>query len=492
MTTNKVSSIGAALGPLEDVRAGPVERWVVPQQRSAGPLPRAVPPAHRPRLSPRAEVRMVVAADFVAFALTLTVGTAMLRGLTPQYALVTMSVAAVTWRVKSLYSRRVCLSVLDDLPLLSIGVLVGLAPATALSVAFGDGRNLEQRTLLVGAALLVATVLCRYVAYVAVLTLRRRGVIFHPTVLIGSGAVAETLGHRIDAHPESGLRLVGRLANSGRGSGEKVPYLGSSEELARIVREQHVTNLIIAYGGMTSVDLVQVLRTADLADLEIHVVPRLFELATLHGSDDNIWGLPLARLRSPADRRLTRPVKRMADVIGASMALALAFPVLLAVALAVRIELGPGILFRQTRIGAHGQQFQLLKFRSMRPAVSDGHRWCVDQQELGRVGTFIRRYSLDELPQIWNVLRGDMSLVGPRPERPEFVKQFVAAFPCYAHRHRVPVGMTGLAAVNGLRGDTSIEERANFDNWYIENWSLWLDVKILLRTVSAVVLGAGE
>jgi exopolysaccharide biosynthesis polyprenyl glycosylphosphotransferase len=271
-----------------------------------------------------------------------------------------------------------------------------------------------------------------------------------------------------------------------------VPYLGSSTELARVIREQHVTNLIIGYGGMMSTELVQVLRTADRADLEIHVVPRLFELATLHGSDDNLWGLPLARLRSPADRRLTRPMKRFADVVGALVALCLSLPLLLMVAAAVRWELGPGLLYRQTRIGAHGQEFQLLKFRSMKNSVSaDGHRWTVAENDMGPVGRFIRRYSLDELPQLWNVLRGDMSLVGPRPERPEFVEQFAAAYPCYTHRHRVPVGMTGLAAVNGLRGNTSIEERANFDNWYIENWSLWLDAKILLRTVSAMLHGTG-
>jgi lipopolysaccharide/colanic/teichoic acid biosynthesis glycosyltransferase len=174
------------------------------------------------------------------------------------------------------------------------------------------------------------------------------------------------------------------------------------------------------------------------------------------------------------------------------VALGLFLPLLFAVAVAVRWELGPGLLYRQTRIGAHGQPFQLLKFRSMREGVSaDGHRWTVPEADMGPVGRFIRRYSLDELPQLWNVLRGDMSLVGPRPERPEFVEQFAATYPCYTHRHRVPVGMTGLAAVNGLRGNTSIEERANFDNWYIENWSLWLDAKILLRTVSALLRGTG-
>jgi lipopolysaccharide/colanic/teichoic acid biosynthesis glycosyltransferase len=156
------------------------------------------------------------------------------------------------------------------------------------------------------------------------------------------------------------------------------------------------------------------------------------------------------------------------------------------------LELGSGIIFTQTRVGQNGRPFELMKFRSVRwsPAVPQGP-WTVSREQTGKVGRFIRRYSLDEIPQLVNVIRGDMSLVGPRPERPEYVQQFCAAFPRYVHRHRLPVGMTGLAAVNGLRGDTSIDDRARFDNWYIDNWSLWLDIKILIRTVKAVLTGTG-
>jgi exopolysaccharide biosynthesis polyprenyl glycosylphosphotransferase len=341
--------------------------------------------------------------------------------------------------------------------------------------------------------LFVAVTQCRWAAYAAVLALRRRGLLFRPTVMVGSYAGAAGLARRIQAHPEAGLRLVGLLADNGRRChSEEVPLLGPVRELDRIVKTHHVTNLIIGYGGMTSTDLVDVLRRADRADLEIHVVPRLFELSTRRGSDDHIWGLPLMCLRSPADRRLTRPVKRITDIVLAVVALVLAFPVMVAVAIAVRGELGPGIFFTQTRIGAHGAPFQMVKFRSM-PATVSGHgtRWTVDSNLVGPVGRFIRRFSLDELPQLWNVVKGDMSIVGPRPERPEFVAQFIAVYPLYAHRHRVSPGLTGLAAVNGLRGDTSIEERANFDNWYIENWSLWLDAKIMVRTVSALLRGTG-
>jgi lipopolysaccharide/colanic/teichoic acid biosynthesis glycosyltransferase len=189
---------------------------------------------------------------------------------------------------------------------------------------------------------------------------------------------------------------------------------------------------------------------------------------------------------------MRRAAKRVLDVTASAVALVMIAPVLAVVALMVRLD-GPGILFRQERIGRDGHPFHLLKFRSMRP-LREGETaaWAVDADRYGRFGKFLRRYSLDELPQLVNVLMGDMSLVGPRPERPEYVALFGAQIFSYRHRHRVTVGLTGLAAVEGLRGDSSIDERARFDNWYIENWSLWLDMKILARTVVAVLKGSGS
>jgi lipopolysaccharide/colanic/teichoic acid biosynthesis glycosyltransferase len=182
-------------------------------------------------------------------------------------------------------------------------------------------------------------------------------------------------------------------------------------------------------------------------------------------------------------------MKRAIDVIAALAGLVLVAPVLLVLAVAVRIEGGPGVLFRQQRVGQHGRLFTLHKLRSLRPAAGEGDvQWNIDQDaRLGPVGRFIRRTSLDELPQLWNVLVGDMSLVGPRPERPFFVDRFAETVPGYADRHRVPVGLTGLAVVRGLRGDTSIPERAQADNDYADRWSLGLDVLIILKTVGVLL-----
>jgi exopolysaccharide biosynthesis polyprenyl glycosylphosphotransferase len=200
-------------------------------------------------------------------------------------------------------------------------------------------------------------------------------------------------------------------------------------------------------------------------------------------------------MREAPFRRLSWRLKRVVDIVVSACCLVLLAPVFTACAVIVRLEGGPGILFRQQRVGLDGRAFELLKFRSMRPVdlEESATLWNVaDDDRIGRFGRFLRVSSLDELPQLWNVLRGDMSLVGPRPERPHFVDQFATTFPRYMARHRVPSGMTGWAQVHGLRGDTSVADRARFDNYYIEHWSLWLDLKIVVRTITVVLTGQGR
>jgi exopolysaccharide biosynthesis polyprenyl glycosylphosphotransferase len=423
----------------------------------------------------------VLAADLLPVALLTTA----VRNLT---VLLTFGIAAAVWKAHGLYRRRIAMSVLDDLPIISSGVLIALGPATTIAMAFGSPGLRE--VLLTGAGILLGATFGRAVAYSVILRRRASGRSTHRTVMVGSGAAAESLARRIRAHPESGLRLLGRLTTQDSGEHGSLPLLGTTRDLSSLVSQQNVTDVVIGYGGMSAAELVDVLRNCERANLEIYVVPRLFELHALSRADDHIWGLPLVRLRSPAQRLLTWRLKRAFDIVVSSVGLLLATPIMLPVALAVRLELGRGILFTQTRIGRQGRPFQMLKFRSMR--AGDGPTpWAVPEERLGHVGRFIRHYSLDELPQLFNVLRGDMSLVGPRPERPEYVEEFCAAVPRYLHRHRLPVGLTGLAAVNGLRGDTSLADRVQFDNWYIDNWSFWLDVKILLRTLRAVLRGSG-
>jgi lipopolysaccharide/colanic/teichoic acid biosynthesis glycosyltransferase len=193
---------------------------------------------------------------------------------------------------------------------------------------------------------------------------------------------------------------------------------------------------------------------------------------------------------TPAAHIVGSRIKRTLDLTGALFGLILTAPLLLAAAIAVRLEGGPGVIYRQERVGLGGATFTLYKLRSLRPVADEDHTtWNIAHDtRLGPVGRLIRKTSIDELPQLWNVLRGDMTLVGPRPERPHFVDQFTATIPGYADRHRALPGLTGLAVVHGLRGDTSIPLRAHYDNLYIDTWTPTLDIAIIFRTIGRVLV----
>jgi exopolysaccharide biosynthesis polyprenyl glycosylphosphotransferase len=227
----------------------------------------------------------------------------------------------------------------------------------------------------------------------------------------------------------------------------------------------------------------------------VHLVPRFFELGVgPEGPEaEDLWGLPVVRLNRAAARRTGLRLKRLFDLAMGSFLLIATSPLMLAAAIGVRLS-GPGpIFFRQRRVGRQGRIFELYKFRTMEVNDESDTSWKPEDERITVVGRILRRTSIDELPQLFNVLRGDMSLVGPRPERPHFVQQFTTSVPRYGDRHRVPVGLTGWAQVHGLRGaGTSIPERIQLDNYYIEHWSLWRDLVILGRTMRQILSGQGR
>ncbi len=407
------------------------------------------------------------------------------------HALALVFLVLVFWRA-GLYRSRLTLSVLDDLPY----VLAAVAVAWAFKVAMAEvlpGVDAPARQVVHAAALLVAVLVVRLVAYRVVHTARCRGLVRHRTVVIGAGPVGLRVAVTLLERRNYGLDPVGFLDTDVPDDVRHllpVPLLGGYQRLGQVIREQAVRDVIVAYGGVDEDQLVDILRTCDRLDVDVFVVPRLFELHDVNRYTDEIWGIPLVRRRRAVYRSPWWRVKRVVDVVVSLLTLLVLAPVLAACALAVRLEGGPGIVFRQERVGLDGRPFQVLKFRSLKP-VDEGEsrtQWNIRHDDrLGPVGRFLRASSLDELPQLWNIVRGDMSLVGPRPERPHFVDQFSAHIPRYTARHRVPAGLTGWAQSHGLRGDTSIEDRARFDNYYIENWSPWLDVKIVLKTVGQVL-----
>ena len=399
-----------------------------------------------------------------------------------------------------LYRSRLSPSVLDDLPQLTGRLLVVLAVTVSTQLTLNKlrwGNGLVDWKLLTAAAVtLVVSVCLRALAYSLVRYARRTGRIAHRTLILGAGRVGTYLAESLSTHPEYGLQPIGFLdiepPRDAASPSHRV--LGRPEQLVEVLLDHRVRNVVVAFGSMRESEMVGIIRTCDRLHCEIFVVPRLFELHHVGDDMDTAWGMPLVRLRRAAYRSRAWKVKRAVDIFFSGFALMLISPVMLLVALAVRLEGGPGILFRQERVGVDGRHFELLKFRSLKPVDESESQtnWNIAHDDrLGPVGKFLRRSSIDELPQLLNILRGDMSLVGPRPERPHFVATFRSEHPHYVARHRVPCGLTGLAQVNGLRGDTSIAERARFDNYYIENWSLWLDIKILLRTAISVIRAEG-
>lgn len=403
-----------------------------------------------------------------------------------------------------LYRSRLTLSLLDDLPSLAgrfavatvaVVVVSGLLALQGLGPASPWQQSLEVLALVVPLSLFTAIVALKGTVYALVRQLRKREAIAHRTLVIGTDDTARDLVEALQEQPEYGLRPIGHLESlQPEHEGTSLPVLGEPAELDRVLDSTGASVVIVSFGLGPDTTLLQVIRAAHRRHAEVFVVPRLHELHPVAADVEQVWGTPLVRLRRAAYRSPLWRFKRALDIVVSSTALVLLSPVLAACAAAVRIDAGPGVIFRQQRVGVDGRRFELLKFRSLRPASSEesATTWNIQHDNrISGIGRFLRRTSLDELPQLWNILRGDMSIVGPRPERPHFVDEFATLFPSYGARHRVPCGLTGWAQVNGLRGDTSIEQRARFDNFYVENWSLWFDIKIMIRTVTSVVTAKG-
>ncbi|MDN5770204.1 MAG: sugar transferase [Microlunatus sp.] len=394
--------------------------------------------------------------------------------------------------VGGLNRSRLSLSVLDDLPQLVRLWLVGAAFSVVVSELATGGKQLA---LLFG--VLPAIIAVRVILYVIVRNWRTRGWVSHPTVVVGAGAWGQTVVDALDRHPDSGLRAVGFVDSRPLDIGDVggVPFLGEPAELTAVLRSSAARALIVAHGGLGETDLVSLVRRCQRQQCEVFVLPRLHEITHVANDMDAIGELPLIRLRRSAYRSPSWRIKRLIDVVVSTVAIGLLSPLLALIALAVRRETGKGVIFRQERVGRDGVSFELMKFRSLKPvdAIESQTNWNISHDNrVGPVGRLLRKTSLDELPQLFNILRGDMSLVGPRPERPHFVEQFGELYTGYADRHRVPCGLTGWAQIHGLRGNTPIDQRARFDNFYIENWTLWLDIKIILRTVVSVFTKPGS
>ncbi|MEU6536506.1 sugar transferase [Streptomyces sp. NPDC047000] len=508
------STLPSPAGQPRDLGLPPAVPPVVPVPSAVGPRARELwfPALRRPvRSVPSAPL---LAADTVAALAGALVLTGVRSGPLPAASLSAVLLVAGTLPTRPRPARALP-GVLDDLPALCGRTAVLWLALAALLAAYDPQLALPARTLLLGWALHTATAGAGRAVVHGVrraVLLRRPGT----ALVIGPAAAAQRVAAAVLRQPRYGVRPVGVVAErpgGGTGAGG-LPVLTTGTEVQRALIQNGV-DTVLTVGPAVRTERGALLRALAESGCTVWELdadgtagggPSSRGMTpAVRGTRDQFAGFPCRLLapaagaRRPGGARGTGGAggvgKRVLDVVVSGTLLLLLGPVLLVCATVLRCTDGPGVVFRQERVGKDGRPFTLLKFRTHRPA--DAHesatRWSVaGEYRMSPFCRFLRRTSLDELLQLWNVFRGEMSLVGPRPERPYFVARFSQAHPGYADRHRMPTGITGLAQIHGLRGDTSIEDRARFDNAYIDNWSLWQDICILLRTAAALVRSAGS
>jgi exopolysaccharide biosynthesis polyprenyl glycosylphosphotransferase len=322
--------------------------------------------------------------------------------------------------------------------------------------------------------------------------LHRRGRYLRPAVIIGGDALADNIFVRLQHHPSFGFDIAGYFSDSAAPeglalAGEKC--LGPIAAAPEYIIEHNVEIVFIALRAGEHHRLSALVTACVGINVEFMMVPDIMDILTSNLRMAEYEGLPFLRLKRNPITMWGRITKRIFDVVVSSVTLIVLSPAFLVIALFIKLDSRGPVFFRQKRVGLDGSEFTMYKFRSMAQGSErfDAHARLGIRNDPRQttVGSFLRRMSLDELPQIYNVWKGEMSLVGPRPERTQFVEEFQQVVPKYLDRHRVKTGLTGWAQVNGFRGDTSLEERIRYDLYYIENWSLAFDIRILLKTLRA-------
>ena len=314
-----------------------------------------------------------------------------------------------------------------------------------------------------------------------------RGKDFNPkhVLVLGSGVMAQRYLQEIRRNPDFGYRALGYLAGKASDDMDGLTYLGGYQAMEQVLERYRPDEVVAAIDLDDFEHVGDIVEECEQAGVRLAIIPFYADYMPAHPQFDDLNGIPLMNIRTiPLDNWSNAFLKRTMDVVGSALLLVLTSPLMLFCAIGVRLSSPGPIIFKQKRIGREKEPFYMYKFRSMRINAAEDTGWSgTEDDRRTPFGAFIRKFSLDELPQFWNVLRGDMSLVGPRPEVPYYVEQFKQDVPLYMVKHQVRPGITGWAQVNGLRGDTSIKERVECDVYYIEHWSLWFDIKILFMTL---------
>jgi len=397
----------------------------------------------------------------------------------------------VVFYFQGLYHRRRMRSRFDEGMRVMLAVMLATVLLTAGLTFYRPPDFTYSRLFLAVFAVADAALvsLFRWGITVGLARIRRSGGNLQRVLVIGAGDLGKQVVERLDVHKEFGFSIVGFLDDDPgrqRRNIQGVPVLGTTEELESVVAGHGVDQVMIALPLAAHYRTVQLIRRAGQLLVDIKVVPDVLQYYVMRAGIEDLDGLPLINLTQIPLEGWNQIVKRVFDIAGSTVLLLATSWLFPLIAWLIKREDGGPVFFSQVRTGLDGRSFKLFKFRSMRAdAEGDGeaHWTRTRDSRVTRIGEVLRRTNLDELPQLYNVLRGDMSLVGPRPEQPEFVERFRSRYPAYNVRHRVRAGLTGWAQVNGLRGDTSIRQRIVHDLYYIENWSLSLDMRILWRTL---------
>ncbi len=414
------------------------------------------------------------------------------------YALIAgfaIAFALGSFLVGGVYSGRRGISRIDDAAAIVLRVTVAGLAAIAISSLLAGSDLSYSRRMVASAWLLgiAGTTAVHFIHTGLVATLRANGYGTDRLLVIGAGPTGALVLDKLQRSPQLGYELVGVVRHRPWGDGEEVteldgtPVLGMTSDLRRTVEAGDIDEIVVAMSGAGHDEILDVLMQIDDLPVAVRIYPDSFRLMTSDVlSIHDLNGLPTVQLRSIGLRPIDRKIKRALDLVVSALVLIACAPLMLLVALLVKLSSPGPVFFTQARVGQDGREFFVLKFRTMgvdAEAESGPVFTTPDDTRPTRLGRFLRRYSIDELPQFINVLYGEMSIVGPRPERPHFVEQFRREIPAYMARHHEKSGITGWAQVNGLRGDTSIEERTRYDLYYVENWSLMFDIRIMAKTL---------
>jgi exopolysaccharide biosynthesis polyprenyl glycosylphosphotransferase len=406
------------------------------------------------------------------------------------------------FQLRGLYRLRIKIRTLDDVRVVLVQTTLAAMVIMTVRLLMSASPSIAAESLRPWAFAAVYVGAGRVALYWSQTKARAAGESVRPTLIIGAGRVGRTIAKRLAEHPEYGLRVVGFVDAEPLevDDGLDLPVLGDGSDLERIAGLYGIQHLVVTFSTSSDEELLGLVNRAEAMGMPVSIVPRLYEKVPERVTIEHFGGLPLVTAHPTNPRGLEFAAKYAFDRLAGIVGFLVISPVFAAAAIAVYVSMGRPIFFKQIRVGRDGRTFGILKFRSMKLATAQeldaGRKAIAEGSAPGgvegvdrrtKVGAFLRRTSIDELPQLLNVIKGDMSLVGPRPERPEFVSQFEHSVYRYADRHRVKSGITGWAQVHGLRGKTSIDDRAEWDNWYVENFSLWLDTKIMFMTVAAVV-----